>query len=503
LSALEQYVCPRCLGPLQATVDMLRCGACSLNYPVIDGIPYLAHYGEDWYLKLREVLLYRIQLQKYKGEQVERDRIRGYEEHGALSVRNLGISFDHVCRRIDFTNSPRILDAGAGAGEVSQRLAERGAKVWAVEMNLFELHHDPRWMAFTELEGRTYYEMLRGVPILEPKFERVIADIDYLPFPDGSFDYVVCRAVAHHLHNLPRFFREANRVLRPGGQFILLSEPLASVLDRPSRYKEGDIDYEEGLNENRPYFSRYARALRACGFGQLEAQCYHVGYGFRGNYWINRLRIPADLNKWLSYRSVREPFTELLNFAAGSMDLYGRKLSEAFSAPRVAAHEAVPATSMAELLAQINDNPGPTEEVLRAFLPREHWATEIDLSDAEVDRIAARGFRPVEEIAGRRARYLLNPFYAVLHAEDPARQLNLEYCADALNGVVPKVLVNSVEAPVHFAPGGWQKVSIPLDGNGNGTAELQILQPELVNVERSGMRDQRDVGLAVRRIWLQ
>jgi uncharacterized protein YbaR (Trm112 family) len=37
----EVFVCPSCKGRLAAAADVLRCAACRLAYPVVDGIPVL------------------------------------------------------------------------------------------------------------------------------------------------------------------------------------------------------------------------------------------------------------------------------------------------------------------------------------------------------------------------------------------------------------------------------------------------------------------------------
>ncbi len=43
-----------------------------------------------------------------------------------------------------------------------------------------------------------------------------------LPYADASFDLVTCRVAAHHFSSPPDFVREAARVLRPGGAFVLI-----------------------------------------------------------------------------------------------------------------------------------------------------------------------------------------------------------------------------------------------------------------------------------------
>jgi ubiquinone/menaquinone biosynthesis C-methylase UbiE len=51
------------------------------------------------------------------------------------------------------------------------------------------------------------------------------ADAERLPFEDGSFDLVFGHAVLHHIPDLPRAFREFERVLAPGGTVLFAGEP--------------------------------------------------------------------------------------------------------------------------------------------------------------------------------------------------------------------------------------------------------------------------------------
>jgi ubiquinone/menaquinone biosynthesis C-methylase UbiE len=51
------------------------------------------------------------------------------------------------------------------------------------------------------------------------------ADAERLPFPDESFDLVLGHAILHHIPDLPRAFREFERVLAPGGTVLFAGEP--------------------------------------------------------------------------------------------------------------------------------------------------------------------------------------------------------------------------------------------------------------------------------------
>jgi ubiquinone/menaquinone biosynthesis C-methylase UbiE len=55
----------------------------------------------------------------------------------------------------------------------------------------------------------------------DPRIEFVLGDAYALPFPDASFDAVVCVRVAHHFADPGRVFREFARILRPGGMLVL------------------------------------------------------------------------------------------------------------------------------------------------------------------------------------------------------------------------------------------------------------------------------------------
>jgi SAM-dependent methyltransferase len=53
----------------------------------------------------------------------------------------------------------------------------------------------------------------------------VRADVESLPFADGSFDLVLGHAVLHHVPDLACAFREFHRVLAPGGRVVFAGEP--------------------------------------------------------------------------------------------------------------------------------------------------------------------------------------------------------------------------------------------------------------------------------------
>src|SRR5437763_4265720 len=95
------------------------------------------------------------------------------------------------------TSGRRLLDIGCGPGFI------------------FDASYD----LFEKLDGVDITgEMLARVES-RPNVTTRQAPAETLPFPDELFDVVTCHGVLHHLEHISQAFREARRVLRPGGIF--------------------------------------------------------------------------------------------------------------------------------------------------------------------------------------------------------------------------------------------------------------------------------------------
>jgi ubiquinone/menaquinone biosynthesis C-methylase UbiE len=121
----------------------------------------------------------------------------------------------------------RVLEVGTGEGQVARAIvAENGALVVGVDPTVNQIVEAAR----------------RGAG---PVYAR--SGAESLPFPDGSFDAVVCCLVFEHIDDVDGAHAEVSRVLRPGGRFVFcLNHPLLQtpgsgwiddqILDPPEQY---------------------------------------------------------------------------------------------------------------------------------------------------------------------------------------------------------------------------------------------------------------------------
>jgi ArsR family transcriptional regulator len=99
-----------------------------------------------------------------------------------------------------------IADLGAGEGLLSQLLASRARQIWCID-------NSPRMVEVgTELARKN------GLANLTYK----LGDIEQVPLPDKSVDLALFSQALHHAQHPQRAVDEAFRILRPGGQILVL-----------------------------------------------------------------------------------------------------------------------------------------------------------------------------------------------------------------------------------------------------------------------------------------
>jgi ubiquinone/menaquinone biosynthesis C-methylase UbiE len=111
---------------------------------------------------------------------------------------------DDIAQRLSGLKQGSVLELAAGTGIVTQALIKTLPTT-------------------VSLVGTDLNQAMIDVASVKDKANRVSwqqVDAQILPFPDASFDAVVCQFGVMFLPDKPKAFREARRVLKPGGRYL-------------------------------------------------------------------------------------------------------------------------------------------------------------------------------------------------------------------------------------------------------------------------------------------
>jgi SAM-dependent methyltransferase len=114
----------------------------------------------------------------------------------------------HLPACIDNLNvaGKQVLEIGLGEGSDSELLIRRGARWSGADLTAESIARVRTRLTLRELP----YEELRQASVLD------------LPFPDNAFDMVFSHGVLHHVPDIRQAQEEIHRVLRPGGELVIM-----------------------------------------------------------------------------------------------------------------------------------------------------------------------------------------------------------------------------------------------------------------------------------------
>jgi SAM-dependent methyltransferase len=114
----------------------------------------------------------------------------------------------HLSACIDALNvdGKKVLEIGLGEGSESERLIRRGARWSGVDLTAESVARVRTRLTLRQL---SYDELQQG-------------SVLRLPFADSSFDMVFSHGVLHHVPDIKQAQREIHRVLRPGGELVIM-----------------------------------------------------------------------------------------------------------------------------------------------------------------------------------------------------------------------------------------------------------------------------------------
>ncbi|MFB4167561.1 class I SAM-dependent methyltransferase [Virgibacillus sp. JSM 102003] len=137
-------------------------------------------------------------------DDVKRIFSKNKEAYVTSSTHAFGKDLSLMINWLQPKSTMKVLDIATGGGHVAKHLATHVKQVVATDI--------------TE-------EMLENTALYLKSYKNIfyaVADAEDLPFEGESFDIVSCRIAAHHFPDPERFIAEVNRVLKPGGQFLLI-----------------------------------------------------------------------------------------------------------------------------------------------------------------------------------------------------------------------------------------------------------------------------------------
>jgi ubiquinone/menaquinone biosynthesis C-methylase UbiE/DNA-binding transcriptional ArsR family regulator len=99
-----------------------------------------------------------------------------------------------------------VADLGAGEGLISQLLARNAKQVWCIDNSPRMIEVGTELARKNDLANLTYK----------------LGDIEQVPLPDESVDLAILSQALHHARHPQKAVDEAHRILRPGGQLLVL-----------------------------------------------------------------------------------------------------------------------------------------------------------------------------------------------------------------------------------------------------------------------------------------
>jgi SAM-dependent methyltransferase len=114
--------------------------------------------------------------------------------------------------------SGRVLDAGAGSGRAAVGVLLARPKALVTGLDLYD--------GYWGIDGNTPERFMANARIAgaADRADAVRGDVREMPFRDGEFDAVISSYVIDHLRQdgIVKAIAEVGRVLKPGGEFLLL-----------------------------------------------------------------------------------------------------------------------------------------------------------------------------------------------------------------------------------------------------------------------------------------
>lgn len=169
----------------------------------------------------------------------------------------------------------RVLEIGAGGAWLSAELSKLPGVVEVITTDHFpKLLKEDAPRIFKLLDAKV------------GKITRMPGDFHQLDFRDNYFDFVVSSEVLHHATNIVQVLREVKRVLKPGGRFVAIREPVWPRVKIKSRARMLEKLVKTGVNERFYTLADYEEFFRQASL-PMETVSVNLSGGFK--YYVNKM----------------------------------------------------------------------------------------------------------------------------------------------------------------------------------------------------------------------
>jgi len=299
---IEFIKCPRCRGVdlRLETVEMdqrevrsgaVCCNQCRKAYEIRKGILYLFDTLPETVVQEKEQtalsIADRMQRYRFDSEWLLKLPVLDDDELGLGRL----LTFEEAISLGSVPKDAVVLDFGCGSCWTTWRLAEMSRVCIALDTCDHSIHGLGTFDAYAEA-GRPY-------------FERVVGDLNQLSFRKGTFDLIFTSASVHHAISVKALFERIRLLLKPGGRFIMINEPVCSIF-------KTDTSLQQEARENlasieKPYsIFQYRRFARRAGFHETFR---FEWFNYRTKTFHDNRALPVRLIKKAAVSLWRHPGT--------------------------------------------------------------------------------------------------------------------------------------------------------------------------------------------------
>lgn len=181
--------------------------------------------------------------------------------------------FEYFDRYLKNWQDIRVLDVGCGGGFSCEWMARRGAIVAGVDQSA------------ACIQSAKSHALSHALTI---EYQQGFAE--NLPYPDSSFDCVVCVDVLEHVAHLEQTIKEIFRVLKPGGIFFFdtVNRTFKSKLMMIWLLEDVLREIPRGIHDWNKFIKpeELAELMQTVGFHQIDFQGFNI---FGETIWDNLL----------------------------------------------------------------------------------------------------------------------------------------------------------------------------------------------------------------------